>query len=82
MNKGLTMLQSTAIVVTEVSSSIGLAAAEKFAERGCKVFSTVRNIAEAPTLHGVQLVEMDVRSTASVQSGIGSIVAKVGKSAC
>jgi NAD(P)-dependent dehydrogenase (short-subunit alcohol dehydrogenase family) len=56
--------------VTGVSSGIGRAAAEKFAQRGCQVFGTVRNIAKFAPLPGVELVEMDVREDASVQRGI------------
>lgn len=62
------------VVVTGVSSGIGRVAAAKFAERGCRVFGTVRGIAKAPPLPGVELVEMDVRHEASVQQGIQSII--------
>lgn len=62
------------VIVTGVSSGIGRAAAEKFAQRGCQVFGTVRNIAKATSLPGVQLVEMDVRDDASVQRGIQSVI--------
>lgn len=68
------MSNSTVVVVTGVSSGIGRVAARKFAERGCQVFGTVRNLGKAPALPGVELVEMDVRDEASVQSGIQSII--------
>ena len=67
------MSNSTVVVVTGVSSGIGRVAAEKFAERGCQVFGTVRSITKATPLPGVELVEMDVRDDASVQLGIQSI---------
>ena len=35
------MSNSAVVVVTGVSSGIGRVAAEKFAERGCRVFGTV-----------------------------------------
>jgi len=62
------------VVVTGVSSGIGRVAAEKFAGRGYRVFGTVRGIAKAAPLSGVELIEMDVRDEASVQRGIQSIV--------
>ncbi|MGF6507780.1 oxidoreductase [Paraburkholderia sp. 32] len=68
------MSNSTVVVVTGVSSGIGRAAAEKFARRGCRVFGTVRSIAKAAPIPGVELVEMDVRDDASVQAGIQSVI--------
>lgn len=67
------------VVITGVSSGIGRAAAVKFAERGCRVFGTVRNLDRAQTVPGVSLVEMDIRDDVSVQQGIQSIVAQVNK---
>jgi len=55
------------IVVTGVSSGIGRATAEGFAQRACRVFGTVRAVAGACPLAGVELVEMDVRSDTSVK---------------
>lgn len=62
------------VIVTGVSSGIGRAAAEKFAQRGYQVFGTVSNIAKVAPLPGVELVEMDVRDDASVQRGIQSVI--------
>jgi NAD(P)-dependent dehydrogenase (short-subunit alcohol dehydrogenase family) len=73
------MANPTVVVVTGVSSGIGRAAAEKFAERGCRVFGTVRNIGKASPLPGVELVEMDVCDAASVQGGIQTIIDRTGR---
>ena len=73
------MSNSTVVVVTGVSSGIGRAAAQKFAERGCQVFGTVRNLAKAPALPGVELVEMDVRDEASVQGAVRSIIDRAAR---
>jgi NAD(P)-dependent dehydrogenase (short-subunit alcohol dehydrogenase family) len=62
------------VVVTGVSSGIGRVAAEKFAQRGCHVFGTVRSIAKAEPIPGVRFVEMDVRDDASIQRGIQSVI--------
>jgi len=66
--------KSKVVVVTGVSSGIGRVAAEKFAKLGCQVFGTVRSIAKATPIAGVELVEMDVRDDASVERGIQSII--------
>jgi NAD(P)-dependent dehydrogenase (short-subunit alcohol dehydrogenase family) len=62
------------VVVTGVSSGIGRVAAQQFAERKCKVFGTVRSIAKAAPLPGVELIEMDVRDEGSVQRGIQAVI--------
>lgn len=73
------MSKSIVVVVTGVSSGIGRVTAQKFAERGCRVFGTVRSIEKAAPLPGVELVEMDVRDAGSVQRGIQSITALSGR---
>jgi NAD(P)-dependent dehydrogenase (short-subunit alcohol dehydrogenase family) len=73
------MSKATVVVVTGVSSGIGRAAAEKFAKRGCQVFGTVRSIAKAKPLPGVELIEMDVRDDDSVQHAIQSIIVQAGR---
>lgn len=70
------MSNSKVVLVTGVSSGIGRAAAEKFAARGCQVFGTVRNAANAQSIPGVALMEMDVRDDASVQRSIQAIIAQ------
>ncbi|MEX3949812.1 oxidoreductase [Paraburkholderia sp. EG287B] len=73
------MSNSTVVVVTGVSSGIGRATAEKFARRGCRVFGTVRSLAKAVPVSGVELVEMDVRDDASVKAGIQSVIERAGR---
>ncbi|BCG04891.1 short-chain dehydrogenase/reductase (plasmid) [Paraburkholderia sp. PGU19] len=73
------MSKSAVVVVTGVSSGIGRATAEKFAKRGCRAFGTVRSIAKAAPISGVELIEMDVRNDASVQSGIQTVIDRAGR---
>jgi NAD(P)-dependent dehydrogenase (short-subunit alcohol dehydrogenase family) len=73
VNKGI-QFDNKVVIVTGVSSGIGRVAAEKFAQRGCQVFGTVRSIAKAPPIPGVKLVEMDVCDDVSVKRGIQSII--------
>jgi NAD(P)-dependent dehydrogenase (short-subunit alcohol dehydrogenase family) len=73
------MSNPTVVVVTGVSSGIGRATASKFASQGGRVFGTVRNPANAETIPGVELVEMDVRDEASVQRGIQAVIDQAGR---
>jgi len=68
------MSNSKVAVITGVSSGIGRITAEKFVQRGCTVFGTVRNITKTQPIPGVVLVEMDVRDDTSVQRGIQTII--------
>ena len=68
------MSSTKVVVVTGVSSGIGRATATKFVKRGCRVFGAVRNLAKAPPLAGVELIEMDVSDETSVQSGMRLII--------
>lgn len=68
------MSQSKTVLVTGVSSGIGQATAALFAQRGCTVFGTVRDLGKAAPVAGVQLLEMDVRDAASVQRAVRRLV--------
>lgn len=68
------MSNSNVVLVTGVSSGIGRATALKFAERGSRVFGTVRNASKAQQLSGVELIQMDVRDEASVQHGVQEVL--------
>jgi NADP-dependent 3-hydroxy acid dehydrogenase YdfG len=62
------------VIVTGVSSGIGRVTAEKFAQQGHQVFGTVRNIAKAQPISGVEFIEMDVCDETSVQKGVQTII--------
>lgn len=68
------MSNSKIVLVTGVSSGIGRATAVRFAERGCRVFGTVRSIATVQPIAGVELIQMDIRDEASVQRGIQEVI--------
>src|SRR5438093_7755007 len=71
-------LKNKIALVTGVSSGIGREIAQLLAERGARVFGTVRNVRSASSIHGVELVSMDVTEDASVNAAVQSIVQKAG----
>lgn len=64
------------VLITGVSSGIGLATAKRFVACGSRVFGTVRNLRNAAPIAGVELVEMDVRSDASVAAGVLAVISR------
>src|SRR5204862_93393 len=73
-----TSLKNKITLVTGVSSGIGREIAQLLAERGARVFGTVRNVRSASSIHGVELVSMDVTEDANVNAAVQSIVQKAG----
>ena len=73
------MTNPPVVLITGVSSGIGLATAKKFVARGSRVFGTVRNLQKAAPIVGVELVEMDVRSDASVLAGVQTVISRAGR---
>jgi len=73
-----TSLKNKITLVTGVSFGIGREIAQLLAERGARVFGTVRNPRSASSIHGVELVSMDVTEDASVNAAVRSIVQKAG----
>ena len=76
------------VIITGTSSGFGLKAAKDFADKGYKVFATMRNpdgknASKKAELAGhsaqITVVDMDVTADASVQQAIGGIIATEGK---
>jgi len=73
-----TSLKDKTTLVTGVTSGIGREIAQLLAERGARVFGTVRNPQSASPIPGVEIVRMDVTDDASVNEAVQSIVRKAG----
>jgi len=73
-----TSLKHKTTLVTGVSSGIGREIAQLLAERGARVFGTVRNPQSANPIRGVEIVRMEVTDDSSVNEAVQSIVQKVG----
>ena len=73
------MIEDKIVLITGVSSGIGRETAQLLAERGARVFGTVRDFSRNGDLPGVSLVHMDVTDDGSVRDGVKSVLAKTGK---
>src|SRR5438093_4047290 len=65
-------------LVTGVTSGIGREIAQLLAERGARVFGTVRDPQSANPIRGVEIVRMEVTDDSSVDEAVQSIVRKAG----
>jgi len=72
------MHKNQVAMVTGVSSGIGRETALLLAERGARVFGTVRREQPGESLPGVELVHLDVRDDRSVQDAVKSVLEKAG----
>jgi NAD(P)-dependent dehydrogenase (short-subunit alcohol dehydrogenase family) len=87
-NNGTKEEQMKNVIITGTSSGFGLKAAKDFADKGYKVFATMRkpdgkNAQKKAELEGhsarhIKVVDMDVTNDISVREAIGGIIAEVG----
>jgi len=73
-----TLQKNKTTLITGVSSGIGREIAQLLAERGARVFGTVRNLQSATSIRDVDLVRMDVTDDSSVSEAVQSVVQKGG----
>lgn len=75
------------VLITGSSSGVGLESAIQYAQRGYKVYATMRNLEKATTLQNrlaeekldIHILPLDVQDTASVHSAVDTIIANDGK---
>jgi len=70
------MIENKVVLITGVSSGIGRETAQLLAERGARVFGTVRDLGRANPIARVELVLMDVTDDKSVEEGAKSVFDK------
>src|SRR3954468_14997119 len=73
-----TLLKNKTTLVTGVSSGIGREIAQLLAERGARVFGTVRDPKSARPIQGVEIVQMDITDDASVSAAVQTVEQKAG----
>ena len=73
------MIQNKVALVTGVSSGIGREIAQLLAERGLRVFGTVRNRQPSDAMAEVELVRMDVTDESSVAKAVQSVLDQAGE---
>jgi NAD(P)-dependent dehydrogenase (short-subunit alcohol dehydrogenase family) len=71
--------RSPVVLVTGVSSGIGLAVASEFAAKGFEVFGTSRNPRRTKPIPGVELVQLDVTDAASVTEAVSTVIQRAGR---
>jgi NAD(P)-dependent dehydrogenase (short-subunit alcohol dehydrogenase family) len=72
------MIENRVALVTGVSSGIGRETARLLAERGARVFGTIRDHRTADDLAGVELVRMDVTNESNVKEAVQSVLQRAG----
>ena len=71
--------RSPVVLITGVSSGIGLAVANAFAAKGFEVFGTSRNPRSTEPIPGVELVQLDVTDAASVTGAVSTVIERAGR---
>jgi len=70
------MIENKVALITGVSSGIGRATAQLFAERGVLVFGTVRDVARTHPITEVELIRLDVTDSSSVNTAVETALKK------
>src|SRR6266513_4530261 len=73
------MIENNVVLITGVSSGIGRETAQLLAERGARVFGTVRDLGRADPIAKVERVLTDVTDDKSVKDGAESVLKNAGK---
>src|SRR5437660_4389523 len=72
-------VENKVVLITGVSSGIGRETAQLLAQRGARVFGTVRDLGRADPIAKVELVLMDVTDDKSVKDGTESVLENAGR---
>lgn len=71
--------RSPVVLVSGVSSGIGQAVASALAAKGFEVFGTSRNPQRTAPISGVELMQLDVTSDASVTRAVSTVIQRAGR---
>ena len=73
------MSDQQVVLITGASSGVGQATARLLSQRGFTVFGTSRNPSSADSIHGVEMLSLDVRSDDSVRACVEAVVNRTGR---
>jgi NAD(P)-dependent dehydrogenase (short-subunit alcohol dehydrogenase family) len=73
------MTNDKVVLITGASSGMGRATAELLADRGYRVFGTSRNPAGVAPIRNVEMLALDVRDDASVETCVEAVLQKAGR---
>jgi NAD(P)-dependent dehydrogenase (short-subunit alcohol dehydrogenase family) len=79
MKNGGFMIENKVVLITGVSSGIGRETAQLLAERGARVFGTVREPRSPGAIPNVELLCLDVTDDLSVTNAVNSVLGRAGR---
>src|SRR5215212_5596346 len=77
--RGIMTTHHPVAIVTGVSSGIGRATAELLAQRGFRVFGTVRRTSASMAVRNIDLAQPDVRDDAAATEFVEQVHARTGR---
>jgi len=73
------MTDPRVVLITGASSGVGQAAARLFSQRGFAVYGTSRNPSSTDSVHGIEMLSLDVRADDSVRACVEAVVNRSGR---
>ena len=72
-------MEEKVILITGGSSGIGKSMGQFLKSKGCKVYGTTRSLKKYPDFNDFDLLELDVRDTASIRNAVSQLLEREGR---